>query len=202
MCKMGRFLNSINVLYFALLLFFLAAFVFALPRRKRNQKKFQLLVWCGIILGTVFIYSTKDAILNSSFFANLVPGHGYNIDKNTIAFKKSNDGHFYIVTKINNATIIFLVDTGASDVVLTRSDAQKIGIDIRSLNYTRVYNTANGRVYAAPIMLGAIKIKNLEVHNIRASVSSSDALGQSLLGMSLLEHFTFSINDETLMITH
>lgn len=161
---------------------------------------FNLVIWVGIILGTVFLYSSRGIILESRFVANLVPSYGYKADKQTFIFKRSNDGHFYINIYVNGKSIKFLVDTGASDVAISRSDAAKIGINLNSLKYTKIYQTANGVIYAAPIVLENINIKGIILHNIRASISSSDALGVSLLGMSFLQNFQFSISDDSLVL--
>ncbi|MDR0296627.1 MAG: TIGR02281 family clan AA aspartic protease [Rickettsia sp.] len=56
----------------------------------------------------------------------------------------SNDGHFYINALVNGVKIKFMIDTGASDVALTTSDAKMLGFDLSKLNYTRTYSTANG----------------------------------------------------------
>ena len=189
-------------LYFAILLSLLGFWFFKLPGYKKKQKFFQLLLWCFILLFVVFLYSVKDHITNSSFFANLVPSSGYATDKNTLVFKKASDGHFYISAKINNSSIKFLVDTGATDIVLSKFDAIRVGINTNALSYTKIYNTANGKIYAAPITVDRIKIKDLEMTNVKINVSLSDNLDGSLLGMDFLQHFVFYMDDQTLTIKH
>ncbi|PIR34787.1 MAG: TIGR02281 family clan AA aspartic protease, partial [Alphaproteobacteria bacterium CG11_big_fil_rev_8_21_14_0_20_44_7] len=95
-------------------------------------------------------------------------------------------GHYHIDTEINGVTIKFMVDTGASDVVLTKNDAKKLGINLHNLDYTKMYNTANGITYGAPIVINKIKIDNFVIYNIKASVNNSE-MEQSLLGMSFLD---------------
>jgi aspartyl protease family protein len=52
----------------------------------------------------------------------------------------------------------YLIDTGATDVALTREDAIKLGFKPDELNYTRKYNTANGVSYAAPVTINQLTI--------------------------------------------
>ena len=70
----------------------------------------------------------------------------------------ASDQHFYIRTQINGVTIKFLIDTGASDVVLSSTDAKKIGINLKKLKFTKQYNTANGTVFGANIRLKRMRI--------------------------------------------
>ena len=46
-----------------------------------------------------------------------------------------------------------MIDTGASDVAITKEDAIRIGFDINKLRYTKFYSTANGTSASAPVML-------------------------------------------------
>jgi aspartyl protease family protein len=186
--------------YLLFLLFLLGFFIFKLPKYQRNKKLSQILTWIGIIIFIVFIYSSKDILLNNALVANLMPGYGYQENSQTLIFKRANNGHFYIIVNIEGQNIKFLVDTGATDIALTISDAQKIGINTKKLHYTKPYSTANGVIYAAPINIKKMKIRNVELHNVKASVSSSDVFNQSLLGMTFLENLKFSIDGDMLTI--
>ena len=53
------------------------------------------------------------------------------------------DGHYYLSVDINGAPVNFVVDTGATDLVLTRKDAARVGLDPDSLIYQGRANTAN-----------------------------------------------------------
>ena len=81
--------------------------------------------------------------------------------------------------------IKFLIDTGASDVVLNPSDAVRLGFNLKQLSFDKIYNTANGIVRGAPVKLGRVKIGPIEITNVRASVNGADMV-TSLLGMSFL----------------
>ncbi|HLD77108.1 MAG TPA: TIGR02281 family clan AA aspartic protease [Rickettsiales bacterium] len=100
----------------------------------------------------------------------------------------SQDGHFYLDTKINNQSVRFMIDTGASDIVLNINDAKKVGIDSQNLVFDKRYHTANGVVLGASIRLKEIEIAGVKFYDVRASVNSAD-LGVSLLGMEFLRQF-------------
>lgn len=158
-----------------------------------------MLTWLILILTVGGAYSFKDVLLHSRVIAYLLPGYGYKNKNNSITFRKSNNGQFYIITKINNKYIRCLLDTGASDVILSRQDAVRVGINTKDLVFDRRYNTANGAIYAASTIVEQLAISDLVIHNVRVSVSGS-ALKQSLLGMSVLKNFRFVIDDDSLTI--
>jgi aspartyl protease family protein len=98
---------------------------------------------------------------------------------------KADDGQFWTEARVNTTTIRFLVDTGASIVVLTPLDAQKAGIRPDDLVYNAPVNTAAGQVMAAPVQIDIISVGNVTVRDVRGVVIP-DGLTQSLLGMSFL----------------
>ncbi|PHR60358.1 MAG: TIGR02281 family clan AA aspartic protease [Robiginitomaculum sp.] len=98
---------------------------------------------------------------------------------------KSDDGQFWAQGRINNSSVKFLVDTGASVVVLTPSDARKSGIHPDSLEYTTPVNTAAGQIKAAKTIITSISIGKVTVYNVQAVVIPK-GLTHSLLGMSFL----------------
>ena len=81
--------------------------------------------------------------------------------------------------------VTFLVDTGASVVVLTTSDAERLGMVPEDMILSRLYQTANGTVAGAPIRLSEITLGGIHLRNVRASVIG-EQLHMSLLGMSFL----------------
>lgn len=102
-----------------------------------------------------------------------------------LVLRRRSDGHFHVVAHVNGEALPFLIDTGASDVALSADAARKIGINLRTLKYSRRYQTANGIIKAAPVILRDIRVGQLRVDDVEASVSEAP-MGISLLGMSFL----------------
>lgn len=101
-----------------------------------------------------------------------------------IAIPRTPNGHFIVDVAVNGTTIPFLIDSGASDVVLSASDAKRVGLG-GPLRYDLRYQTANGIVRAAPVQLREMRIGQLALRSIDASVNEGE-MGISLLGMSFL----------------
>ena len=72
-------------------------------------------------------------------------------EQGEIIIPQQRDGHYHLTLTINGAAVDFLVDTGASDIVLTQSDAEKIGFDTKQLEYWGTASTANGTVRLAVV---------------------------------------------------
>ena len=96
------------------------------------------------------------------------------------------DGHFRVDARVDGRHIGFMVDTGASLVIMRESDAAQIGIRPRPSDYTATVSTANGKIKAAPAKLDRIEIGGITVYDVQALVLPDEALWQNLLGMSFL----------------
>ena len=97
--------------------------------------------------------------------------------------RRGPDGHFYAEAQVNGAPVRFLVDTGASMVVLTEADAQRAGIQLPSERALAM--GVGGPVEIAPVTLDRIAIGGIEARGVQAAVA--EQLPVSLLGQSYLQ---------------
>ncbi len=95
-------------------------------------------------------------------------------------------GHFKTEARIDGRFIDFLVDTGASLVILRETDAARVGIHPMPRDYTATVSTANGKLKAAPTQLTRVELAGITVYDVAALVLPDEALGQNLLGVSFL----------------
>lgn len=117
------------------------------------------------------------------------------------AVARSGDGHYWAEADIDGQAIRFLVDTGATNVVLTRADAQRLGIDPDQLTYDRPVMTAEGRTEAAAVVLDHLSIAGARVNRVEALVIG-EGLETSLLGMSYLGRLSRFEATPTALILH
>jgi aspartyl protease family protein len=109
-------------------------------------------------------------------------------------------GHYVIEVMVNGTPVTFLIDTGASDVVLNLDDARRVGFEPRTLRYTERFQTANGEVRGAPVTLREVRIGQLQLFDLGASVNEAP-LSVSLLGMSFLERLAgYEVRDGRLVL--
>jgi aspartyl protease family protein len=120
---------------------------------------------------------------------------------NVVEVPRGRDGHFHLDLQINGVTVPFLVDTGATQVVLTRRDAARVGLEPSDLTFIGTARTANGEVRIAPVVLDRVALGPIEDRNLRASVNGGQ-MEQSLLGMAYLDRFDrIEIADNRLILT-
>jgi len=95
-------------------------------------------------------------------------------------------GHFRVEGAIDGRRLDFLVDTGASVVTLTETEAARLGFHPAPRDYVAQLKTANGTVRGAPMRLGMVEIGGLMLRNVTAVVLPDEALSENLLGLSFL----------------
>ena len=109
-------------------------------------------------------------------------------DAGRVVIPRSADGHYRLTIEVNGTPIEFVVDTGASNVVLSKEDAVRVGLDPDTLPFFGRALTANGEVRTAPVVLDELRLGALVDEGVAAQVNGGE-LNQSLLGMSYLDHW-------------
>ncbi len=107
------------------------------------------------------------------------------------------DGHFYADAQVNGTTIRFLVDTGASMVVLTRQDAQRAGIQTPSARAMAM--GVGGPIEVIPVTLDRVAVGGIEARGVEAAIA--DETPVSLLGQSYLQRVgSVEIRGDTMVL--
>jgi clan AA aspartic protease (TIGR02281 family) len=109
-------------------------------------------------------------------------------------------GHFLVEASVNGVPIDFMVDTGASEIVLSPQDAMQLGFTPGSLSFTQEFESANGTVRGAPVELRELRIGQYQLFDVAASVNET-AMPISLLGMSFLRRLSsYEVADGRLIL--
>ncbi|MDB5838878.1 MAG: family clan aspartic protease [Herminiimonas sp.] len=101
-----------------------------------------------------------------------------------VTLQADRQGHFVTQGHVNGGSITMLVDTGATMIALSAADATRLGIDYRK-GQTGTINTANGPVQAYRVRLDTVRIGDIELNQVDASVLEN-SMPFALLGMSFL----------------
>lgn len=180
--------NHLEILRLLAILALVASGLLFIRRIRFGEVFRNIFIWAGILatLAIIYTYRAELAQVFDRISSEFLPGHAITSAPNTSVLTAHVDGHYYVYGKTNGVRVRFLVDTGASDIVLTPEDASRIGVDLKKLRYTQKYQTANGIGLGAPYRLDTLSVGNFDFDNIRVSVNQSSG-GVSLLGMSFLE---------------
>ncbi len=169
--------------YLVLLLLIIGGSMVISSRAQMNRSLQQLAIWGLIIVGLIAAYSLRDQIE-----ATLYPERPILSERGTVSFNRARDGHFYAELLVNGKKIEFVIDTGATDIVLTETDAARLGYRTEDLVFSGQASTANGIVLTARIQLDTISLGRFTDRNLNASVNGGE-LDTSLLGMRYLGLF-------------
>lgn len=113
------------------------------------------------------------------------PGRSGVAAPNALTFRANREGHVELDAVVNGASVRFLVDTGATMVVLSMRDAAAAGISRTSLEFSIRTQTANGVGRAAPVKLRELRIGQFSARDVPAAVVEN--LRISLLGQTFLK---------------
>jgi aspartyl protease family protein len=114
-----------------------------------------------------------------------------------VVLVRNRSGHYVASGRIEGEPVVFLVDTGATDVALPLDLARRLGL---SLGMPRLSRTANGDVTSWPTQLDSVDLGGLTARGVRASVLPNMPGGEVLLGMSFLKRFELLQREGTLTI--
>ncbi|MCQ0092775.1 TIGR02281 family clan AA aspartic protease [Roseovarius sp. M141] len=168
---------------------------FAANRHSMGKNLQQAAVWGLIFIGVIAAIGLWDDIRNT-----VAPTQSVSRDGTRIELPRAPDSHYYLDAQVNGAPVRFVVDTGASDIVLSRADAIRVGLHPDGLAFTGQANTANGMVRTAPVRLDSFVVGGVTDQDLRAVVNDGD-LEESLLGMRYLQRFSnMQISNGTLVL--
>ncbi len=114
-----------------------------------------------------------------------------------VVLQRNAYGHYISNGTINKQQVTFLLDTGASDVAIPESIANRIGLKKGRVITVR---TANGNAEAYRTRLESVAIGDIELHNLNATILPNITGDEILLGMNFLKHFELIQKGKTLTI--
>jgi len=115
-----------------------------------------------------------------------------------IVLSAESGGHFFASGTINGRSVRFVVDTGATSITMSQAEAERIGLDYK--NGQRGYaSTANGSVPAYRASLSSVRIGDVQVYNVDATVLPGP-MSHVLLGNSFLDRFQMKRENDQLTL--
>ncbi|HXY22045.1 MAG TPA: retropepsin-like aspartic protease, partial [Burkholderiaceae bacterium] len=115
-----------------------------------------------------------------------------------VVLSAGSGGHFFGIAQINGVSMRFVVDTGASNVVMGVAQAEQLGINYRAGQRVSV-NTANGVALAYQAALDSVRVGDVEVFHVDATVVPA-SVPIVLLGNSFLGRFQMKQENDLLVL--
>lgn len=158
---------------------------------KQIGKSFAFIFW-GLLL-VLFYWFFEDKLVEQ-INPNRNP-ESYQVGtEQVLVLKRNRYGHYVTTGFINGKQVVFMLDTGATKVAVPSAVAKRIGL---TRGKPMQVNTANGIATAYQTRIGALRIGELEMYDVSASIAPGMEGEQILLGMSVLRQVNFSqVGDE------
>jgi aspartyl protease family protein len=164
-------------------------------RYRWKQVMRDLAIW--ICIGGVVLvgYTFKDDIapLFNRMRSAAVPSYPVAASPGELMISRDANGSYYVMAQVNGQPLQFLVDTGASEVVLSPADAQRLGVDLKALSFGDPVETANGEGRGAPYRAQSLTVGPIQLSDVPMSINQAP-MRHSLLGMTFfnrLQAFRF-----------
>lgn len=180
--------------YLVLLLVAVGGWVMVEYRKRLGLALRTAMAWGLIFLGVMAGYGLWNDIRQDVLPRQMVTEGG------TVELPRALDGHYYAQVDINGTGVLFLADTGASNMVLSRRDAERLGIDPETLVFAGQASTANGTVRTARVTLPEVALGPFLDNDFAAYVTDGE-MDVSLLGMDYLRRFRVEIDGGKMILS-
>ena len=147
----------------------------------------------GIGLLTVFFADVEQRQHNP----NRTPQSKNNINGAEVNLKRNRQGHYIVTGQINRQPVEFLLDTGATDVVIPEAIARQLNLRV---GRPHLASTANGTITVYSTIIDELGIGDIILYNVRASINPAMRPPSVLLGMSALKQIEFIQKGDSLTL--
>lgn len=185
-----------RLIYLLILLVAVGGWALAEARANLGKSLRMMLAWGMILLGLVAGYGLWEDVRRDIAPRQTVPADG-----GAIEVPRGPGGHFFLTVNVQGTPLEFIVDTGATDVVLTLDDARAVGLDPDNLPFLGSARTANGPVKTAFTTVEFMAVGPARYDRVQVAVNGGE-MEESLLGMTFLSRFDkIEISNGSLILT-
>lgn len=182
-----------RLIYLLLLLAAVGGWVLVEYRKRIGEALRTAAAWGLIFVGVIAGYGLWNDLRRQVIPQQIMAEGGQ------IEVPRSADGHYYLTLEIDGTPIRFLADTGATNMVLSLPDAERLGIDPAELVYIGTAQTANGTVQTARVRLDQVVLGPYQDSGFSAWVNKGEMDG-SLLGMDYLSRYHVELSGDRMIL--
>jgi aspartyl protease family protein len=169
-----------------------------MPQNDTNLQFGKFFTWIAWLLALALLAFAFQDLLDTQNNPNQNPQYSLNQQGLAeVVLKQNRQGHYLSKGKINEQEVVFLVDTGATEVSVPAHIAAQLNLP--SYGKYRV-QTANGSVIVQQTNLDQLSIGNIFLYNVRANINPGMRDDEILLGMSALRKVAFEQSGKQLIL--
>ena len=191
-----------DVAYAAGLVVLVTAGLFRVRRGVFAQHLRHAAAWIAIVavLALGFAYREELSGVPQHLRLAFSAGDPVRTGEHELVIPQDAEGAFTLVGRVNGQRVRFVVDTGATDTVLSLDDARRLGIDVDGLRFDQAAETANGKGYGAGFVARRLEVGPIGFDDFQMTVNQAP-LRSSLLGLSFLNRLeSFEVRGRNLIL--
>lgn len=160
---------------------------------QRGSVMTQVVVWLaimGVIYWVFFVLLARQENPNTRQMLQQQP-------QGEVVLQRNRAGHYVADGEINGERVVFLLDTGATQVALSTQLARRLGL---KLGTAVTLQTAAGPAPGYQTRLASVRLASIEMRDVAALVSDGLDPDTVLLGMNFLKRLEMIQRDDKLIL--
>ena len=158
----------------------------------------KVFVWLAWIMAIVLLMFFFEDELDKQYNPNNQPQVSLNSSGQAeVILKQNRQGHYVTKGSINETSVTFLLDTGATQVSIPAHIADQLQLDSYG---SYPVQTANGKVTVYKTKIDQLSIGNIFLYNVAAHINPAMKNDEILLGMSALKQLDFQQTGKQLIL--
>jgi len=153
------------------------------PPENSTRRLGKGMIAAGFILSLILLTGFFDGVLEDARNPNQRPESTSALGVTEVILQSNRQGQYVMTGAINRVSAEFILDTGATEVVIPPGLAEASGLEY---GYQSQAMTANGLVNIYSTMIDELQLGDITLHNVRASINPAMHESMVLLGMSAL----------------
>ena len=159
--------------------------------------------WAAIFAVGIIAYTFRDdaGLIVQRLRSALLPDQAIATSTRSMIVGRGAEGAFLVMGAVKGAPVRFLIDTGATQIVLSPEDARRGGLDVASMRFLDSVETANGVGYGAPATVKTLSVGPIRLIDVPVSINRSP-MAVSLLGLPFVHRLaSFEVRGDQLFMT-
>jgi aspartyl protease family protein len=159
------------------------------------------LAWVAIFGAVFLLFAFRDdfSLVGQRLRAAIDPEAGVTSGE-TLRIPMSDDGHFWVRASVNGVEQRFLIDSGATTVVLSGKAVRAADIATDEDDFASIVNTANGAVAANRVTIDRLVVGPIARTKL-AAITAPEFGNMNVLGMNFLSTLSgWGVEGRTLVL--